>query len=441
MKGGKAKKLAKGKRITLLSVISGLVLLIVLGILSKNVAVEYWYIHRLRKSPWLEERKHAADTLAEMRSARAVPYLMEIIKDDEELQPSQLHSYWGLNGLHGKQWERLWPGEALARIGKSAILALLAALNDEEEFVRERQITVCACFAGCHPDPIRSRRHGGTRRRMVASRGKIITLLSAAGVFGLVITGLFYREELLARYHLYKLNNSPKYFLEILERPEETPERKAVRLFLRSEKGKEALFREYADVLTKSVFPSMLTRNVDVAGTVIDGFFWAGEEKASYVQWGPPATFGSFGLSVSFESAGRWRATRDLLEMLADSDFAIPEYPDLRFTIARVGRVLEASPVLGRQGFIFPASRELGCRITRKPELAVTAATPLLNHSNFTIRQEAALLLGSLGPREKGAISALKELLKRRRFQRKPDGSIDYRVQKAAEDALEKTDI
>ncbi len=67
--------------------------------------------------------------------------------------------------------------------------------------------------------------------------------------------------------------------------------------------------------------------------------------------------------------------------------------------------------------------------------------TPLLNHSNFTIRQEAALLLGSLGPRGKGAISALKELLKQRRFQRKPDGSIDYRVQKAAEDALEKIDI
>ena len=276
---------------------------------------------------------------------------------------------------------------------------------------------------------------------MAASRGKTIALLSATGVFGLVAVGVFYKHELLAPYHLYKLNNSPKYFLEILERPEGTPERKAVRLFLRSEEGKAVLFREYADVLTASVFSSMVNGNVDVATTVIDGFFWAGEENASYVQWGPPATLSSYGLSVSFESAGRWRATRDLLEMLADSDFEIPEYPDLRFTIARAGRVLDDSPVLGHQGFILPASGEVGCRITRKPELAATLVTPLLNDSNFTIRQEAALLLGSLGPRGKGAISALKKLLKQRRFQRKPDGSIDYRVQKAAEDALEKIDI
>jgi len=262
------------------------------------------------------------------------------------------------------------------------------------------------------------------------------TRLVAIGVVSLAVLSVSCRQQLTARYHLDKLNNSSEYFRQILEHPEGTPEREAIRVFLRGREGKEALFREYADVLKANLFSS--DRGFDAAGTVIDGLFWAGEKRSSYIQWGVPTTIGSYGHPVSVESDGRWRVTRELLGELDNSEFEIPDYPELRFTIAVADRVFDESTALGLDSFIRPDSGTVGCRITRNSESAASLVTPLLDFPNSTTRRHAAIILGSLGPAAKRSIPALKALLKQRRFQRQPNGSLDYRAQKAAEDALAK---
>ncbi len=78
------------------------------------------------------------------------------------------------------------------------------------------------------------------------------------------------------------------------------------------------------------------------------------------------------------------------------------------------------------------------CLITRMAKTAIPRLIPLLSHSDLTICQEAAEFLGGYGAEAKEAIPALEALLKQRRFQREPDGSIDYRVQKAVEEALKR---
>ena len=99
---------------------------------------------------------------------------------------------------------------------------------------------------------------------------------------------------------------------------------------------------------------------------------------------------------------------------------------------------LDRSPVIKRQGGILPGKDDLACLITKRAEAAIPRLIPLLSHSNLTLRQEAAYVLGGYGAAAKEAIPALEALLKQRRFQREPDGSIDYRVQKAVEEALKR---
>ncbi len=101
-----------------------------------------------------------------------------------------------------------------------------------------------------------------------SKKGSAIALLSGAGVIGISVLGFPYWKDIAAQYHLYRLRSNVDYFLEILEEPEGTPERKAVRAFLRSGEGKDALFRQYAEVVLKSVFSDLQQRVVDIPATV-----------------------------------------------------------------------------------------------------------------------------------------------------------------------------
>ncbi len=103
-----------------------------------------------------------------------------------------------------------------------------------------------------------------------SKRGKAIALFTGAGVIGIAVLGFIYWKELAAQYHLYKLRSNADYFSEILEEPEGTPQRKAVRAFLRSDEGKEALFRQYAEVVLK-VFSDSQQRGFDYLAPAIEG--------------------------------------------------------------------------------------------------------------------------------------------------------------------------
>ena len=127
---------------------------------------------------------------------------------------------------------------------------------------------------------------------------------------------------------------------------------------------------------------------------------------------------------------------QELVETLDGAELFLSDYPDLKFSVLRGADALDRSPVIKRQGGILPGKDDLTCLITKRAEAAIPRLIPLLTHSNLTICQEAAYVLGGYGGTAKEAIPALEALLKQRRFQREPDGSIDYRVQRAVEEAL-----
>jgi hypothetical protein len=265
-----------------------------------------------------------------------------------------------------------------------------------------------------------------------------MVLTGGVAAFVLLVVGVKYWDDLVVRYHLYRLHHEPGYFLQAIEEPEGTLKRQAVRKYLCTRPGKEALLREYAQVVLNSVFTDLERRNVDVPRTVIEGLAWVAGDLACYTQWAPPATLGGFGIRLEVSRPKRWEAVQELLLYLDGAELALADYPDLTFTILRGAPALERSPNLRQKGLLRPAYDQLSCLITRKARSAVPRLVRLLNDPNLTIRQEAASALGRLGMAASETIPELEALLRERRFQRSPDGSIDYRVQKAAEDALKK---
>ena len=71
-----------GKRVAVAATIVGLGVVAAFFVAAKEPIEEYWQIHRL-KSPDEATRLAAADRLAEMKSLRAVPYLIEAIRAEK----------------------------------------------------------------------------------------------------------------------------------------------------------------------------------------------------------------------------------------------------------------------------------------------------------------------------------------------------------------------
>ena len=264
--------------------------------------------------------------------------------------------------------------------------------------------------------------------------GRTIALFTGAGVIGIAVLGFLYWKDLAAQYHLYRLRSNVDYFLAILEEPEGTPQGKAVRVFLRSGEGKEALFRQYVEVVLGSLQQTGL--DAHTLATVIESVVWARGGQACYIQWGAPKTFGTMGIRLKISYPNRWKAVQELVETLDGAEFFLSDYPTLKFSVLRGADALDRSRVIKRHAKILPGKDDFVCRITRRAEVAIPRLVRLLGDSNLTIRQEAAYVLGGYGATAKEAVPALEALLKQRRFQREPDGSIDYRVQKAVEEAL-----
>ena len=129
---------------------------------------------------------------------------------------------------------------------------------------------------------------------------------------------------------------------------------------------------------------------------------------------------------------------QELFETLEKAQVFLSNHPDLKFSVLRGADALDRSPVIKRQGGILPGKDDLACLITKRAEAAIPRLIPLLTDSNLTIRQEAAYVLRGYGATAKEAIPALEALLKQRRFQREPDVSNDYRMQKTVEEALKR---
>ena len=138
-----------GKRLTYLTIALGVLVLLVAGYASRDLAVEQWYIWKL-ESEDEQERKLAAEKLGEMGSVRAVPSLMLQIEQLEAKYSTRFGyavSGWPRNFQQSRfrafhegrwkrytdqEWEKNWAGEALAKIGTPAIPAMIASLKPDQ---------------------------------------------------------------------------------------------------------------------------------------------------------------------------------------------------------------------------------------------------------------------------------------------------------------------
>ena len=73
----------KGKRIAFLAAALGIVVLAGLGVALKALVMERIYIHQLgSKDPY--ERRCAGERLAEVRSEKAIPHLVTLLKNPDQ---------------------------------------------------------------------------------------------------------------------------------------------------------------------------------------------------------------------------------------------------------------------------------------------------------------------------------------------------------------------
>lgn len=222
-----------------------------------------------------------------------------------------------------------------------------------------------------------------------------VLLLGASAVFW---------KDLVAHYHLHRLRSEPGYFGEILEHPPGTPERIAVLRFLKSAPGKEMLFREYSNVVLKSVLQG------DYAETALEALAWGGETRGSYIHWAPPKSTAEYGVEMRAPDLERWTAVRSLLGSLEDEEFVVDEYPHLQFTILNRTLATESVPMKRVSSNILPDQEQV-CLIRRQPESAIPMLIQLLSDYNSTFRIQAAASLAAYGAEASSAIPSLEAAL------------------------------
>ena len=110
--------MGKKKGITLLTAVVGVSVLLVAGYAFKDTAVEQWYLWQL-ESEDEQDRDVATQKLGEMRSVRAVPWLVEIFRRE-----------------NSEPYEFGRSAEALVRIGAPAAPAVSQLSEDKNSSVR-----------------------------------------------------------------------------------------------------------------------------------------------------------------------------------------------------------------------------------------------------------------------------------------------------------------
>jgi hypothetical protein len=241
----------------------------------------------------------------------------------------------------------------------------------------------------------------------------------------LALAGVFWKR-LAAQYHLRRLVANPGYLHEIVDSPEGTARWLALRSFLETRLGKEALFREYASVVLEPVF----AEREDMAATVLEAVIWSGSERACYVEWFPPRSLGSFGIRLQVDSPQRSVGMNGFLETLRGTELRLPEYPDLRFDFLPGAEALRTCPRVSKYHSIMPGHTELTCLIQREPRAAVRAMIPLLEAcTNITHINEYLQALAEIGPEARAAVPAIRAVSGQNR------GGF---VREAAEEALKR---
>jgi hypothetical protein len=106
----------------------GVVVLVGTGWAMRERIMETYWLWRLEHGDD-REKKHAAERLGSLASAKAVRPLIEHMV---RLAPRHHHYYGSRTGSHRlrevKEWEENWPGQVLARIGTPSVRPVFARL-------------------------------------------------------------------------------------------------------------------------------------------------------------------------------------------------------------------------------------------------------------------------------------------------------------------------
>ncbi len=139
----------RGRRVTIGVVVAGAMVIVWAGIASEEKLVEQWYLWKL-DSAEEKEQELAAEKLGQMKSRRAIPWLVEILrrasKDQGAVQsvafsPEGRQIWIAYRPRRTGQWVTVnarphYSVKALVRIGRPAVPALRRLLEDKDEGIR-----------------------------------------------------------------------------------------------------------------------------------------------------------------------------------------------------------------------------------------------------------------------------------------------------------------
>ncbi len=125
------------RRLTTCFVVAiGCLVIMVAGLAVKDKAAEQWYLWKL-ESGEESERISAAERLAEMRSSRAIPRLVELLCEYALRQPDRSPRYGAAAYFPARrELPAHYSAEALLKIGPPALPSLAEALANEDVRVR-----------------------------------------------------------------------------------------------------------------------------------------------------------------------------------------------------------------------------------------------------------------------------------------------------------------
>ncbi len=112
------------KAIVCLVIVASVVVLVAAGFALKRPIIEQWYVWQL-ESQDEQERTAAIGKLVDMRSVRAVPYLISMLPGDSDTRKG------GPILVNAPPWQEHWAAKAIAAIGAQAVPAIAEAIKDE----------------------------------------------------------------------------------------------------------------------------------------------------------------------------------------------------------------------------------------------------------------------------------------------------------------------
>ncbi|MBI4601949.1 MAG: hypothetical protein HY721_08310 [Planctomycetes bacterium] len=126
----------RGKAIAISTAVLGVVVLVAAGLAAKDRIREEWYLHKL-KTGEQNEREVAAEVLGELKCNRAVPLLVELLRDESTARNL-------LEPLTGKRRHLKihYAAGSLEKIGAPAVASLANCLDHPNPLVRVQAANV-----------------------------------------------------------------------------------------------------------------------------------------------------------------------------------------------------------------------------------------------------------------------------------------------------------